>query len=386
MSRWIRGSLNTSSNVDTGANIALATTYAGMLAYCTATGSGFTAGILYRRNAANTAWEQVIDDSSAQTIAGVKTFSAAPNFTGNVGVNTTTPNGVGSASGLSGQNVRIYGTGATDHCRAILEGKSAALHLADIVDGTPGQRQFRLQADGNVLTLGAANEDYSVVTDVISVTHGGGTPVIDILSNLLQNAALVNPLFHSHGRLEYDWTDLDQLSATATYVTAVSGGIKIITDGTNPSTSYFSSGKPFRRDRKFEIFFMMYADSNLPNQFEIGLSTATTPTALQASSAHYCSIKYDAGTSANFIASNANGTSATSTTSAVAAAVGTWYTFMIISNETSIKFYVNGTLIATHTTNLPNATTEIFPFCFRKTTTTNNDLFMRKGKGWSDVA
>lgn len=44
---------------DTGANISSATTYAGMLAYCTSTGSGFVADILYERNAANTAWSVV---------------------------------------------------------------------------------------------------------------------------------------------------------------------------------------------------------------------------------------------------------------------------------------------------------------------------------------
>lgn len=43
--------------VGTGAQInALTTTYAGQLAYCTVTGSGFTIDNLYERNAANTTW------------------------------------------------------------------------------------------------------------------------------------------------------------------------------------------------------------------------------------------------------------------------------------------------------------------------------------------
>ena len=42
---------------DTGANISgLSTNYAGNLAHCTSTGSGFTADHLYMRNAGNTAW------------------------------------------------------------------------------------------------------------------------------------------------------------------------------------------------------------------------------------------------------------------------------------------------------------------------------------------
>ncbi|AIC15930.1 hypothetical protein [Nitrososphaera viennensis] len=82
--------------VDTGANIAALVTSPGMLAFCTATGSGFTAGILYRRNAADGAWEQVIDNASMQsmdnktlnsptlngTIAGSPTFSGNLTFSG----------------------------------------------------------------------------------------------------------------------------------------------------------------------------------------------------------------------------------------------------------------------------------------------------------------
>src|SRR6185312_4772045 len=45
--------------VGTGAQIKSATTYAGMLAYCTSTGSGFTADFLYERNTANSAWSNI---------------------------------------------------------------------------------------------------------------------------------------------------------------------------------------------------------------------------------------------------------------------------------------------------------------------------------------
>ena len=44
----------------TGAAISgLATTYPGMLAFCTSTGSGFTANHLYERNAADAAWREI---------------------------------------------------------------------------------------------------------------------------------------------------------------------------------------------------------------------------------------------------------------------------------------------------------------------------------------
>ena len=46
--------------VGTGAQISgLATTYAGQMAFCTSTGSGFTIDTLYERNAANSAWTAV---------------------------------------------------------------------------------------------------------------------------------------------------------------------------------------------------------------------------------------------------------------------------------------------------------------------------------------
>lgn len=52
--RWNQKSLF----VGTGAQInGLGTTYSGQMAFCTSTGSGFTADTFYRRNNANTAWK-----------------------------------------------------------------------------------------------------------------------------------------------------------------------------------------------------------------------------------------------------------------------------------------------------------------------------------------
>lgn len=76
--------------VGTGAAIAAATTYAGMLAFCTSTGSGFIANVLYERDAANATWNTVspwsfkrvtadqTSSSSAYMSAGVS-ISLAPN-------------------------------------------------------------------------------------------------------------------------------------------------------------------------------------------------------------------------------------------------------------------------------------------------------------------
>lgn len=54
--------------VETGANIALAATTPGMLAFCTSSGSGFVAGQMYQRNENDTAWYTVIYGSAGQTL------------------------------------------------------------------------------------------------------------------------------------------------------------------------------------------------------------------------------------------------------------------------------------------------------------------------------
>ena len=60
----------------------------------------------------------------------------------------------------------------------------------------------------------------------------------------------------------------------------------------------------------------------------------------------------------NVTCSNADGTTATTTASGTITATETLNVFkMVITYGTDVKFYQNGTLLATHTTNLPSATT-----------------------------
>lgn len=54
--------------IGTGAEINALTPTPGMLAFCTSTGSGFVADTTYRRNAANSAWEQVLDEIRFQDL------------------------------------------------------------------------------------------------------------------------------------------------------------------------------------------------------------------------------------------------------------------------------------------------------------------------------
>ncbi len=67
---------------------------------------------------------------------------------------------------------------------------------------------------------------------------------------------------------------------------------------------------------------------------------------------------YDHNTSANWQVVTAKAGTRTTTASSVAAANGTWVKFRIDINAacTSIAFYMDGSLVATHTTNLPDTT------------------------------
>jgi len=58
-----------SGDVSSAAKQIYSDCHSGMLAYCTVTGSSFTAGVMYRRNVENTAWEQVVDLTSTQTLS-----------------------------------------------------------------------------------------------------------------------------------------------------------------------------------------------------------------------------------------------------------------------------------------------------------------------------
>lgn len=69
--------------VGTGAQISgLATTYAGQLAFCTSTGSGFTADHLYQRDSANSAWvDHALSGIQIQTEASSTPVTDGADFT-----------------------------------------------------------------------------------------------------------------------------------------------------------------------------------------------------------------------------------------------------------------------------------------------------------------
>lgn len=66
-----------------------------------------------------------------------------------------------------------------------------------------------------------------------------------------------------------------------------------------------------------------------------------------------------AASDSNWIACTKDGTTLNTTDTGVAVAANTYYRFIIEMVSGAINFYINGTLVATHTTNLPTSTTPL---------------------------
>ena len=104
----------------TGAEIAaLSPTYAGQFVFCTASGSGFTAGRIYVRDASNTSWLNLAEINTTQTLTN-KTINASSN--------TITDNSIASddllksngtsfvrfAKGSNHNHLRVNGSGSIE--------------------------------------------------------------------------------------------------------------------------------------------------------------------------------------------------------------------------------------------------------------------------------
>jgi len=86
-------------------------------------------------------------------------------------------------------------------------------------------------------------------------------------------------------------------------------------------------------------------------EIRVGLSSnvpLTTP-------GHAIHFKYDSATDTNWQCQTYNFSSATTTNSGVAVVANTWYRFEVTYDGTTVRFYINGTLVASHTTNIPTA-------------------------------
>lgn len=83
---------------------------------------------------------------------------------------------------------------------------------------------------------------------------------------------------------------------------------------------------------------------------------SATPAASPTAAGHVAAFLQDGALSAFWRCVTRNGTTTTTTVTTRAITPDTRYTLRIVQGAANVKFYVNGTLVATHTTNLPTAT------------------------------
>lgn len=143
--------------------------------------------------------------------------------------------------------------------------------------------------------------------------------------------------------------DYEQYTATAA------------TAGTNFGHAPGSSGAQFGKNPDLGIRIKTGADVSSV-RYWVGWFSADPRSADDPGATHLIGFRFstDAGDT-NWIAANKDGTTLKTTDTGVAVTADTKYRFRMVADavNNAIRFYVNGTLVATHTTNLPGSTTTL---------------------------
>lgn len=174
--------------VDTGANIAAVVTTPGMLAFCTSSGLGFSAGQMYQRNEEDTAWYTIVNGSSGQTL-GSKTINvdentikdSATNNAGDVLVNNGTKF-VRKARGAARTVYRMNAAGT--------DGEFVALSGGSLATGVRRPlTQIGSSGSGNA---GAATTSYSsAIGQVSRAAQASGNLFVILIEGKIKNNAAV---------------------------------------------------------------------------------------------------------------------------------------------------------------------------------------------------
>ena len=285
--------------VGTGAQINALTTYAGQLAYCTSTGSGFTVDIIYVRNAANSAWNAFGSLSTANIWTSLQTL------TGKIAYAT---NNKGDILANDGTDYEIVAVGANDTVLTADSAQTSGVKWAAALAGSPVKHP----------RFSTVFEDISARFTVTNTA--GGTTVVNTYGILLSTGA----------------------STGGRTVIAVDGGTLFYTTGYNWTDN-------------FSISFMMQG-YNLGSDYTLysGFGAVTPAATTISMTVKQLGItnKQVASGGKNQSATNANGTTETSTVIGTGA-LSMFHYYTIISTSTSIKYYQDNVLVATHTTNLP---------------------------------
>lgn len=216
-------------------------------------------------------------------------------------------------------------------------------------------------ADGEVLTADST-EDLGVAW----ATAGGGTPTPDFTAvdkkYARWNAVLGTGMVDAAGNgLSVNGTGGDSLQAEGGFLRRflLSGnnwaGFRVIPAVTIPPT----------RRQWLPVFRARWRTlTSTTGGFAIGLWECNTqpqddPDGAAVGSGAHAIIRHYEGTDSFWSAASSDGTTDEVTATAVAIAADTVYTCEIVLSATDVKFYLNGSLIATHSTSIPNSTTPL---------------------------
>ena len=278
------------------------------------------------------------------------------------GVSTSGANTWSGNQTFEHQKLRINDSG-NDHTITI---ESAANNAANRTMQLPA-----LSGTDTFATLGANQTFTGNVTFTGTVTGAGGLP-----AGFSGNPSK-HQIFYQVGQLTD--TNLTSTGAAAAPTHAgLSASILLDTTGTyfNSASSgssggdfgFYSGVNQFRRDQVPEATFTVKTGTVITNlRTWVGFaSTASTMLSQDlpgsgGSSLHCAAFRYNTGVdgTAFWRTVTADGSAETVTTTTAAVTTNTRYILRIVTSASDVKFYVDGTLVATHTTNLPGASTNL---------------------------
>lgn len=291
--------------VGTGAQInALATTYAGQLAYCTSTGSGFTVERTYKRNSANSAWVDVHDSFDISTYARL----------------------------LAQAETRYADSDSSNYVGFKAPATIASDKIWTLPD-SDGKKNYHIKTDGSAVLAFEnmfAGKAYNALVNADTTSHSG-----------IGNETVANS----------------------------NAGVGLSTDtSTNDDCRAYRAHIGAAPSQPFILYGYMTTSGDAAGSITLEWGTYNG-TAVLNTTQDTVSFKCISG-SENFIARSANGTTQQTTDTGVAYATTTVYRFMIVSDGSSVRFYLNGVLKATHSTNIPDSGTQ-YPSMYIRTDTNN---------------
>lgn len=146
--------------------------------------------------------------------------------------------------------------------------------------------------------------------------------------------------------------------------------------GTTINTGYAVYGWSMFAD-ECEFFLRAQIGSVAAVKFVLGMGDGPLDSTDIDHSQNALEFVFDAGANANWICISESGNTRTADTTSTAAATG-WHNFRIVEASSVARFYIDGSLVSTITTNLPGTGNDVYPV-FRTITTSGTGKYLDLG-------